>query len=69
MEYNRNTGSIMDEGTALSFLEMLDHSIALYLVTMCCGWAGGRALSCLNPEGASWVRMYFLRKPWQTSSF
>ena len=43
MENNRNTGGIMDGGTALSLLEMRDHSIALCCVIMCCNWAGREA--------------------------
>ena len=30
-----------------------DHSIALYWVITCCGWVGGRALGCPDPEAVS----------------
>jgi len=69
MEDNRNTGGIMDEGTALSLLEMRDHLISLYWVIMCCGWAGRGALDCPDLETALRVRKYSLRRPLWTSSF
>jgi len=62
MEYNRNTGGIMDEGIVMSLLEMRDHSITLYLVIMCYGWADDGAFDYPNPEAASRVMMYSLRK-------
>jgi len=62
MEYNRNTWSIMDGGTALS-LEMCNRSITLYWVIMCCSWAGGGAFGCPDPEVTSGIRMYSLKNP------
>jgi len=43
MDCKQNAGGITDGDTALSLLEMRDHSIALYCVIMCCNWAGREA--------------------------
>ena len=52
----------MNRGTALFKEVRADHSFVLYWVIVCCGWRGSEALDYLNPEIASGVRTYSLRK-------
>ena len=59
---------VIVRGTPLFPLEGLDYSITLYWVIMCRTWVVDGALGCLASEVVPGVRMYSLRKPWQTSS-
>ena len=49
---NLNRRGVTGGGTPLSSLEVSKHSVALYWVTMHCGWVGGGALGCPALEAA-----------------
>jgi len=52
----------MDSGATLVREVGLNHSIVLYWVITCYGWIKGGALGHPDPEAASGVRTYSLRK-------